>query len=45
MFHSKINNYCSIEKIFMGYVEWTFRHPHIKYLSNQMNLKFSHKLA
>ena len=45
MIHSKMHNFCSIEKIFTGYVEWAFRHLHVKYLSDWMILKFLHKLA
>ena len=36
-------NFCPIGKIFIGYVEWAFRHPHVKYLSNRVILKFSWK--
>ena len=43
MFHSKIGNFLLMSKIFMGYVEWTFKHQHVKYLSDLILLKFSHK--
>ena len=33
-----------IAKIFTGYVEQAYRHLHVKYLSDLMILKFSHKL-
>ena len=33
------------QNIFTGCLEWAFRHLHVKYLSNWMILKFSHKLA
>ena len=36
---------CPIGKIFTGYVEWAFRHPHVKYLTILMILKFLHKLV
>ena len=45
LFHSKMHNFCSFEKIFTGCIEWAFKHPHIKYLSDQIILKFVHKLA
>ena len=45
MFCSKLHNSWPIFKIFTGCMEWTFRHPHMKYLSNQVILKFLHKFT
>ena len=45
MFHSKMNNFCPIEKIFTGCIEWALRHLHVKYLRDWMILKFLHKVA
>ena len=45
MFCSNMHNFDLISKIFTGFIEQTFRHLHVKYLSNEMILKFSHKLA
>ena len=40
-----MNNFDSIVKIFTDCVQWAYKHLHVKYLSDQMNLKFSHKLT
>ena len=40
MFCFKMDDSVLILKIFVGYIEWEFRHPHVKYLSDQMILKF-----
>ena len=40
MFCSKMQNFALILKIFVGYIEWAFRHPHVNYLSDWMILKF-----
>ena len=45
MFCSKIDNFSLIANIFTGSVEQAYMHPHVEYLSDQMNLKFPHKLA
>ena len=45
MFCSKMHNFDLILKIFRGCIEQAFRHPHVKYLSDEMILKFLHKLA
>ena len=45
MFHSKMHNLILIGKIFTGCMEQAFKHSYVKYLSNQMILKFPHKLA
>ena len=34
LFHPKIHNFCSIEKLFIGYIEWASRCLYIKFLSN-----------
>ena len=43
MIHSKIHNLCLIEQIFTGCKEQAGRYSQVKYLSNQMILKFLHK--
>ena len=45
MFCSKMENFDLIAKIFTGCVEWAYKNLNVKYLSNEMNLKFSHKLT
>ena len=40
MFCSKMHNFALILNIFVGYTECTFGHPHVKYLSDWMILKF-----
>ena len=42
---SKMHNSDSISKIFTGCIERAFRHPHVKYISDQKVWKFLHKLA
>ena len=42
-FCSKLHNSWLISKIFTGFMEWSFWHPCIKYLSDKMILKFSQK--
>ena len=44
MFHSKIHNFF-ILKLFTGCIEWAFMYPHVKYQSDQVILKFLHKLT
>ena len=44
-FALKCTIFIRMEKVFIGYVEWAYRHLHVKYLSNWIILKFSHKLA
>ena len=43
--HSKMHNFCSIGRIFTGWIEEAFRNPHVKYLSDWMIFKFFHELA
>ena len=45
MFCSEMHNFFSVEKIFAGFIEQAFRHPHVKYLSDWMILKFLYKVA
>ena len=45
MFCSKMDNFDLITKKITGYVEWAYKDPHVKYLSDWMNLKFSHKFT
>ena len=40
MFCSKMHNFDLNLKIYTGFIEQAFKHPHVKYLSNQMILKF-----
>ena len=42
---SKMHTFHSILRIFTGCVEQAFRHPHVRYLSDQMFFKILHKLA
>ena len=45
MFCSKMHNFALILKIFPGCIAQAFSHPWVKYLSDWMILKFSHKLT
>ena len=45
MFCSKMHNFHLILKIFIDCVEWTFKHPHVKHVSDQVDLNFSHNLS
>ena len=44
MYYYKMHNFSLNLKIFLGYIEQSFRHLHVKYLSDWTILKFLHKL-